>query len=121
MNMREIKSQKLHARRVRVIRRYIILSVLLLFLCLSVVIYNTIIVEATGKQQTTCDDMYKYFTEIRVRRDDTLWGIAQKYMGLGYDSLEDYMDEIREINSISFDRIYYGQRLVIPYYSYESK
>ena len=34
-----------------------------------------------------------------------------------YRSLDDYMDEIREINSINYNRIYNGQQLIIPYYS----
>ena len=28
-----------------------------------------------------------------------------------------YMNEIREINSISYNRIYNGQQLIVPYYS----
>ena len=54
--------------------------------------------------------------------DETLESMAQKGDSQAEECLiRRYMDEIREINSISFDRIYYGQRLVIPYYSYERK
>ena len=61
---------------------------------------------------------YTYYTEIRVQRGDTLWDIANKYMDSSvYRSLDDYMDEIREINSINYNRIYNGQQLIIPYYS----
>ena len=34
-----------------------------------------------------------------------------------YGSLDAYMNEIREINSISYNRIYNGQQLIVPYYS----
>ena len=71
--------------------------------------------EATQKK---AQEPYKYYTEIRVQRGDTLWDIANKYMDSRvYRSLDDYMDEIREINSINYNRIYNGQQLIIPYYS----
>ena len=77
--------------------------------------YSKLTVEATQKK---AQEPYKYYTEIRVQRGDTLWDIANKYMDSSvYRSLDDYMDEIREINSINYNRIYNGQQLIIPYYS----
>ena len=44
--------------------------------------------------------------------------IANEYMDdRVYGSLDAYMNEIREINSISYNRIYNGQQLIVPYYS----
>ncbi len=119
--MREIQSQRVQRkRRRRRLRHYLALGVLLIALCLTGIIYSTIVVEATQSQKQK-SPLYKYFTEIRVDRDDTLWGIACDHMGDGYESIADLADEIRRINSISFDRIDYGQRLIIPYYSEEQK
>ena len=57
-------------------------------------------------------------TEKVKERGDTLWGIANEYMDdRVYGSLDAYMNEIREINSISYNRIYNGQQLIVPYYS----
>lgn len=62
---------------------------------------------------------YKYYTAVTVHRDDTLWSIASQYMTDEYDSLQDYIGEIREINGMESSKLYYGQKLVVPYYSSE--
>lgn len=116
--MREARSRQLRIRRMRYIRRCVLLSLLLVFLCVAGVVYSKIVVGATSKQKST-DGLYKYYAEVRVHRDDTLWSIANDYFSEGYSSLEEFMQEIREINSISFNKIYYGQLLIVPYYSEE--
>lgn len=64
---------------------------------------------------------YKYYTAVTVRCDDTLWDIAQKYMTEDYSSIQSYMKEIKEVNNMKSDAIYYGQKLILPYYSTEWK
>lgn len=64
---------------------------------------------------------YKYFTEVRVTNGMTLWDIARKYISAEYESVDDYIKEVKEINSIYTDEIYYGQSLMVPYYSSELK
>lgn len=64
---------------------------------------------------------YKYYKEVKVDLGETLWDIAENYRTDEYDSADDYIAEIREINSICGDEIRYGQRLLIPYYSAEWK
>lgn len=118
--MREVHSRRVQMRKRRRIRNYLAFSLLLLFLCLSGMVYNTMTVEAT-QGDSPADGLYKYYTEVRVCRDDTLWSIANEYIGEGYDSLDDFIEEIRDLNSITFNKIQYGQRLVIPYYSSELK
>lgn len=63
---------------------------------------------------------YKYYTDIRVGRGDTLWGIAQQYMTDEYKNPAAFIREIKEINNIGSE-IQYGQYLTIPYYSDELK
>ena len=51
--------------------------------------------------------------DLNIKKD-----IANEYMDdRVYGSLDAYMNEIREINSISYNRIYNGQQLIVPYYS----
>lgn len=59
----------------------------------------------------------KYFTCINVEQDDTLWSIAKTYMSSEYTSINDYIDEVKSINNLSTDKIYYGASLVVPYYA----
>lgn len=61
---------------------------------------------------------YKYYKSIAINRDDTLWSIAEKYMDEDhYDSAEDYIREVKDMNSLQDDVIHYGEYLVIPYYT----
>lgn len=61
----------------------------------------------------------KYFTTIEVKSGDTLWEIAKEYRTVEYASMEDYLDEVKEINHIVGDEIISGGYLTIPYYAEE--
>ena len=63
---------------------------------------------------------YKYYTEVRVDRGDTLWSIADRYITEEYVSRKSYVKEIQQLNNIGCD-VKYGQRILIPYYSEEIK
>lgn len=114
--MREKKLRQLQLRKNRTRRKMFIL--LAAAILISGIIYSSfkIIVQAKEKQHT-----YKYYTDIRIHRGDTLWDIANEYMTEEYDSIDSYIDEVCRINSIYDNNIYYGQTLMIPYYSSEFK
>ena len=60
----------------------------------------------------------KYYKSITISNHDTLWSIAEQYMDAEhYDSIQDYIDEVRQMNSLTGDFIHYGEYLVIPYYN----
>lgn len=59
----------------------------------------------------------KYYTCISIDTDETLWSIADKYMTDEYNSITQYIDEVKSINNLSGDKIYYGATLVVPYYA----
>ena len=59
----------------------------------------------------------KYYKSITISNHDTLWSIAEQYMDdTHYDSSQDYIAEVRQMNSIEGDFIHYGKYLVVPYY-----
>lgn len=62
---------------------------------------------------------YKYYASIPVEEGDTLWSIAETHMGTHYASVEDYIQELRQINSLNGETIKTGMYLVVPYYSSE--
>ena len=62
--------------------------------------------------------VYKYYTEVRVGCQDTLWSIADRYSA-GYESTEAFINDVRLINSLHGTHVEYGQYLTIPYYSEE--
>ena len=63
----------------------------------------------------------KYYTSIRVESGDTLWTIADEYVGGFNVSKSDYIAEVCQINGISEDNIYAGANIIVPYYSQDIK
>lgn len=60
---------------------------------------------------------YKYYTSITVTNEDTLWSIAEKYMDAEhYNSVNDYIQEVKAMNHLKNDIINYGEHLIVPYY-----
>ena len=63
---------------------------------------------------------YKYYKSITVSRGDSLWTYAAEYADEDqYDSYQNYIDEVLQINGLSSESITAGQHLVVPYYSAE--
>lgn len=64
---------------------------------------------------------YKYYTSVTVEAGETLWDIAGEFISDDFESVKDYIKEVKHINHITEDRIYAGEELIVPYYSYEYK
>lgn len=80
---------------------------------------SCVIVANAGTEDTTSN--YKYYTSVEIQHGDSLWSIAETYMTDEYDSIQDYIEEIKEINHIKGDQIDQGSYLCVPYYSAELK
>lgn len=108
------RAKKMRMRQVRRNRRIAVVVIIIFAAFLLSVIFNHLNVMAERPQT------YKYYTDIRVQRNDTLWTIAEKYMSEEYKNINEYVREVREINHVG-NQVEYGQRLMIPYYSDELK
>jgi nucleoid-associated protein YgaU len=61
---------------------------------------------------------YKYYTSYRIEQGESLWSISEKFMDTEhYDSVTEYMKEVKSVNGISGDKIQSGNYLLIPYFS----
>lgn len=58
----------------------------------------------------------KYYTCIRLEEGDTLWTIAERYGANSGKSREDYVRELRSMNSLLDDTIHVGNYLTVSYY-----
>lgn len=56
------------------------------------------------------------YKSILLKPGDTLWEIALEYKGAGHNSVQDYINEVMEINGLTSDRIHAGRYLMVPYY-----
>lgn len=104
-------------RKQRAIRRRLLLVSLFAALALLLGVCLTGFSSVTATKAPS----YKYYTAVTVRCDDTLWDIASRYMGEEYSSVREYIREIKEVNDMKSDAVYYGQKLILPYYSEEQK
>lgn len=59
---------------------------------------------------------FKYYKSIEIKQGDTLWGIAQKYMTEEYDSPQEYIEEIKELNGLTSDNLQESKHLLVAYY-----
>ncbi|MBR0381923.1 MAG: LysM peptidoglycan-binding domain-containing protein [Eubacterium sp.] len=59
----------------------------------------------------------KYET-VKIKSGDSLWSIAKEHMNPGYDNIYEYIDDIKECNHMTDDRLNSGCYLLIPYYEY---
>lgn len=87
----------------------VLLTLILFFAAGSAVFGNRSVVDAKGSQE-------KRFTSIQVQKGDSLWSIAQEYMGDDYHCAGDYIEEVCETNHIYDETIQEGMYLIVPYY-----
>ncbi len=115
---KDILNYRRKLRRKREIRRRILFCVLSLFCAIILALsYNVIISEANDDMT---DITYKYFTSHEVSKGDTLWSIAEENIDYDfYDHIQDYVDEVMEINHLKNDKIKVGQSIIVPYFSNE--
>ncbi len=112
----ERRIQQNRIRRKRELRK----NFLILVMTICLIFTGTITISSfrsSAKDETT-QASYKYYTSITVANHATLWSIAQQYMDEEhYASVEDYIQEVKKINSLADDQISYGEHLIIPYYT----
>lgn len=94
----------------------------LFFICLILVFFIAAALPGfsflSSAKEKTAPVFYKYFSSIMVRSGDTLTSIALKYADDHYESLDAYIEEVRNTNNLmDIDDIRAGDYLIVPYYS----
>ncbi len=56
-----------------------------------------------------------YYKSIRIQPGDTLWDIAEETMTSEYESTKEYVQVLKDMNSLSSDHIEAGQYLIVAY------
>ena len=119
LHMRSERAQQRKYKRDRIRRTKQIFERVLLTICIIALLAigsNALLTKATTTDEAK-DVYYKYYTQIEIQDGDSLWDIAGKYMKYGpYESRNDYMNEVVELNQLSSTTIIKGQHLVVPYY-----
>lgn len=92
--------------------RAVSFAILLMIILISFILGSVIV-----KAQNNSSSSKAYYTNIVVDNGDSLWSIASEYMDSSrYDSIYDYMSELRALNNMTSDKLYAGDNLIIVYY-----
>ncbi len=110
---RKERARQKRARQI-VKRRMVILLTTVFLIVIGCVIFGSIFssahVSAEGQE-------VRYYKSIEIQKGDTLWDIAEEYASdIYYDSTQDYVDELKEINNLTSDTIHSGRHLIVVYY-----
>ena len=127
MKTRENVQQSPEGRRTTVKRRRQVYLKKLALLFTAVVLaaglgigFGSRMVDAHGNLEESPVE-HKYYKSIQIESGDTLWEIAETYMNDDYDSIYEYIDEVKEINGLDSDCIQDSKYLTIAYYDTEFK
>ncbi len=72
---------------------------------------------SVSAHEDTVQNEQKYYKCIELTSGDTLWDIAEQYMDARYTCVDDYVNELKDINGLKSDNIHEGQFLTVSYYS----
>lgn len=97
-------------------KKSFVLSALLIVMVVSG-FFGTNLMQAMAKEESV--RYHKYYTCIRLEEGDTLWTIAEQYGENSGKSQEEYVRELRAMNSLLDDTIHAGNFLTICYYRVE--
>ncbi len=90
--------------------QFILLTVSFIIILSVSLIFGAFFVSARENGSIDTDTHYK---SIRIQSGDTLWDIARDNMTDEYDSIDEYIRSIKDINSLESDFIQSGQYLII--------
>lgn len=95
-------------------RKLTLLIVTILVIVIGCIVFGSIFSSAHVDK---VDKEMKYYKSIEIKNGDTLWDIAGEYASdIYYDSTQDYVDEIKEVNGLTSNMIHQGQHLIVVYY-----
>ncbi|MEE3392788.1 MAG: LysM peptidoglycan-binding domain-containing protein [Lachnospiraceae bacterium] len=92
-----------------------IMTALITALSITVIICLSFAVNAPAKS-SAANSQELGLVSVQVQPGDTLWSIAEDNYDPSFGSMDDYIDQIRETNSLGSDMIYPGVCLAVPVY-----
>ena len=105
-------------------RKYLLIAAALMIVVITV-ISGTFAIRSHAESVNAESDTvyYRYTAMYRVCAGDTLTSIAKQYMDdVHYDSVSDYVKELRQMNGMyNDDKLKSGELIAVTYYSTEYK
>lgn len=79
---------------------------------LLIIIFSIMLANSPVKGAINAPD--KYYITIIINENDTLWDLAIEYANTDYYNINEYIDELIMINAIKDNRIYSGNKIMLP-------
>lgn len=115
-DQRSYRKLQIKRRRQQQIRKHIMLLILSTIL---VCILSLLLSHSFSKASAPNSETYKYYKSVQISYGDSLWSIANKYIDNHYESVSQYIDEVKVMNCITEDAVKAGNYIIVPYYSDE--
>lgn len=106
-------------REVYIKKSFLSFFLLILVMCTSILLGSNF-ADARGNSAEAPVE-HKYYKSIEVASGDTLWEIAEEYMNKEYNSINDYIEEVKRINGLASDDIHDSRFLTVAYYENDFK
>lgn len=68
-------------------------------------------------EEKVIPEQSRYYTSIQISQGETLWDIANRFSEDTSISVQDYMDELKQINGLRCETIHAGQFLTVVYFA----
>ena len=118
MTIQERQKRAMMKKRKQIAKRRMILLLAALFvITLGSVVFGTIFSKA--KNPSADITQFKYYKSITIEQGDSLWSIAEEYCTDEYANTYEYVDELKQLNSLTSETIHAGQHLLVIYYDKE--
>ena len=92
---------------------------IMLIVAIAVTLLFSFIFFSNRAAAETNREVYTYYTSYEIQPGDTLWSIADQFIGPDFTDKQDFIDNIKSINHLTSDNITAGNYLVIEYSSYD--
>ena len=103
------------AKKKQAIKRQALLAAVMFLTILATVFVITGCLKANQVKASSAKEENVYYKTIQVEEGDTLWTLADQYMGSNSFDRQQYIDEVKEMNHLTDDTIESGSYLMIPY------
>lgn len=100
-------------RRRRLVRKRFLTGCFIMLLFVTILTGRSMLTSMAEEEPMTVSPYYK---SVEIKDGDNLWNIARQYKKGSRMSTEEYIRELKRMNSLRSDTIHKGQFLTIVYY-----
>ena len=101
-------------RRRRLVRRRFLTGCFIMLLFVTILTGRSMLTTMAAEEEPVT--VSPYYRSVEIKEGDSLWNIARQYKKGSHMSTEEYVKELKRMNSLRSDTIHKGQFLTVVYY-----